>query len=56
MKATQAEAPKFYKVFKIGRISQRRQILRKGLTESEAQKVVQSYPDSNRSMVCYTKQ
>jgi hypothetical protein len=45
-----------YKVVKIGRVSMRRQILRRGLTESEAQRVVKSYPNSNRSMVVYMKQ
>jgi len=45
-----------YKVVKIGRISRRRTILRKGLTEAEAQRVVQSYPNSNRSMVVYFKE
>jgi len=45
-----------YKVFKIGRISRRIAILRKGLTEAAAQRVVSSYPDSSRSMVCYTKE
>jgi hypothetical protein len=44
-----------YKVYKVGRISMRRQILRRNLTESEAQRLVRSYPDSSRSMVCYTK-
>lgn len=47
---------KLYKVVKIGRKSGRREILRKGLTEAEAQRAVNSYPDSNRSMVVYTAQ
>lgn len=45
-----------YKVVKVFRVSGRRQILERGLTEKEAQRVVQSFPDSNRSMVIYTKQ
>jgi len=49
------ETPILYKVVKIGRISNRRQILHKHLTESEAQRVVRSYPDSSRSMVIYTR-
>ena len=47
---------KLYKVVKIGRISNRRKILRRNLTEAEAQRVVKSYPDSNRSMVVYQSQ
>ncbi len=49
------QTPRF-KVFKVGRKSGRRSIIRKGLTESEAQRLVRSYPNSNRSMVCYTRQ
>lgn len=45
-----------FKVVKVMRKSQRRQILRKGLTEAEAQRVVKSYPNSSRSIVIYTKQ
>jgi hypothetical protein len=44
-----------YKVYKVGRISIRRAILRRNLTEADAQAVVRSYPNSSRSMVCYTK-
>ena len=45
-----------YKVVKLFRVSGRRNVLRRYLTESEAQRVVNSYPDSSRSMVIYTKQ
>ncbi len=45
-----------YKVVKLFRVSGRRQVLERGLTESEAQRVVNRYPDSNRSMVLYLKQ
>jgi hypothetical protein len=47
---------KLFKVYKVGRKSGRRSIIRRNLTESEAQRLVRSYPDSNRSMVCYTAQ
>ena len=47
---------KKFKVYKVGRKSSRRTILRRNLTESEAQQVVRSYPSSSRSMVCYTAQ
>jgi hypothetical protein len=45
-----------YKVVRTMRVSQRRSILRKGLTLAEARRVVAKYPDSSRSMVWYTKQ
>jgi hypothetical protein len=45
-----------YKVVKMGRISRRREVLRRGLTIEEAKRVVNSYPDSFRSMVYFTKQ
>jgi len=45
-----------YKVVKIQRVSGNRRILKKDLTESEAQRIVQSYPDSENSMVVYMKQ
>ena len=48
--------PQLYKVFKVGRISQRRQIIRKNLSEQDAQSLVTRYPNSTRSMVCYTRQ
>jgi hypothetical protein len=47
---------KKFKVFKVGRKSGRRSIIRRNLTESEAQQLVRQYPNSNRSMVCYTAQ
>jgi hypothetical protein len=47
---------KKFKVYKVGRKSGRRSILRRDLTEAEAQRVVKSYPNSSRSMVCYTAQ
>jgi len=45
-----------YKVVKLFRVSQRREILRRGLTLEEAKSVVNSYPDSSRSMVVFYKQ
>jgi len=45
-----------YKVVKLFRVSQRRQVLRRGLTRDEAKSLVNSYPNSNRSMVVFMKQ
>jgi len=45
-----------YKVVKIFRVSRRRQVLARNLTRDEAKKLVNSYPDSSRSMVVFYKQ
>jgi hypothetical protein len=45
-----------YKVVKFMRVSNRRQILRRGLTRDEAIRVVNSYPDSNRSLVGFERE
>lgn len=45
-----------YKVVKLFRVSRRREVLSRGLTLDEARRVVNSYPDSNRSMVIFCKQ
>lgn len=45
-----------YKVYKVFRISRKRQILRRGLTRDEAIILVNSYKDSSRSMVVFDKQ
>jgi hypothetical protein len=45
-----------YKVVKIFRKSNRREIIRRNLTIEEAKRVVNSYPDSNTSMVVFYKQ
>jgi hypothetical protein len=45
-----------YKVVKFFKKSNRRQVLRRGLTLDEAKRVVNSYPDSNTSLVGFTKQ
>lgn len=49
------EQEKNCKVVKIFRKSGRRQTLETNLTEPQAQRVVQSYPDSNTLMVVYFK-
>lgn len=45
-----------YKVVKVMRISRRRKVLKRGLTEEEARQKVRQYPSSSRSMVVYFKQ
>lgn len=45
-----------YKVYKLFRKSRRKEILRRGLTREQAIQLVQSYPDSNNSMVVFDKQ
>ena len=45
-----------YKVYKIMRKSGRRQVIRRGLTREEAKHLVNTYPDSTRSMVVFDKQ
>jgi hypothetical protein len=45
-----------YKVVKIFRVSRRRQVLERNLTREQAMRVVNSFPDSNRSMVVFYKQ
>lgn len=45
-----------YKVYKIFRVSRRREIIETGLTRDEAMRVVARYPDSSRSMVVFDKQ
>ena len=51
-----SEKIQLYKVVKFFRVSGRRKILRRGLTRDEAKRVVNSYPDSNRSLVGFEKQ
>jgi hypothetical protein len=41
---------------KVFRVSSRREVLRRNLTKDEAMRVVNSYPDSSRSMVIFTRQ
>ena len=48
---------RIYKVYKIGRkngMSGRRKLLGKNLTRDEAKKLVNSYANSNKSMVLFT--
>jgi hypothetical protein len=45
-----------YKVYKVFRKSNRREVIRRGLTRNEAMQLVNSYPDSSRSMVVFDKQ
>ena len=45
-----------YKVIKVFRVSGRREIIERDLTIEQAKRVVNSYPDSNRSIVVFTKQ
>jgi hypothetical protein len=45
-----------YKVVKIFRKSNRREIIRRNLTIDEAKRIVNSYPDKNNSMVVFSKQ
>jgi hypothetical protein len=45
-----------YKVYRVFRVSGRREIIERGLTREEAMRVVNSYPNSNHSMVVFDKQ
>ena len=45
-----------YKVVKVFRVSGRRKILHKNLSKETAKRIVNSHPNSNRSMVVFTKQ
>lgn len=45
-----------YKVFRVYRNSARRVVLQMNLTRDEAIQMVRSFPDSEKSMVCFTKQ
>lgn len=45
-----------YKVYKVFRVSNRREIIKRGLSLDEAKRLVNRYPDSNRSMVVFSKQ
>lgn len=53
---TETQNKPLFKVYKVARKSCRRSIIRRNLTEPEAQQLVRSYPNSSRSMVCYTRQ
>ena len=56
MKTIEKEYIGTYNVTKVFRKSCRKSILRRGLTREEAIRVVNSYPNSSRSMVVFNKQ
>ena len=45
-----------YKVYKVFKVSRKRQIIARDLTRDEAKSLVNLYPDSNTSMVVFDKQ
>ena len=45
-----------YKVYRVYRKSSRRQVIERGLTRKEAQRLVSTFPDSPTSMVVFDKQ
>ena len=45
-----------YKVYKVYRNSGRRQAIEKNLSREQAQRLVQSFPNSEKSMVVFTQQ
>ena len=45
-----------YKVVKIFRKSNRRELIRRNLSIDEAKRLVNSYPDKNNSMIVFYKQ
>lgn len=56
MQTTEKKYIGTYKVYKIFRVSMRRKIIRRGLTIDDAKRLVNSYPNSTRSMVVFSKQ
>jgi hypothetical protein len=44
-----------YKVLRVFRRSQRRQVIERYLTEADAKRLVNQFPDSNTSMVIFTR-
>jgi len=56
MNTTEKEYTGTYKVVKLFRVSQRRQVIERNLTRDEAIRVVNRYPNSNTSMVVFYKQ
>lgn len=53
---TRVKTKGLYVVYKVFRVSQRKQILKINLSREEAQRVVNSYPNSSRSMVVFNQQ
>lgn len=56
MKNQTEQTEKKYIVHKVFRKSGRRQVIAKNLTRDEAKRLVNSYPDSNTSMVIFNEQ
>ena len=56
MKTTEQTYIGTYKVYKVYRVSCRREVIARGLTREEAKAIVNRYPDSDRSMVVFDKQ
>lgn len=56
MKNQEQEYTGTYKVVKVFRKSQRREVMERNLTRDEAIRVVNRYPNSNTSMVVFYKQ
>ena len=56
MKAKESIYTGTYKVYRVFRVSGRREVIARGLTREEAKSIVNRYPDSNRSMVVFDKQ
>ena len=48
--------PELYKVYKVWRNSDRRQVLEKNLTREQAIRIVKSHPNRKKTMVIFTKQ
>ncbi len=49
------ETPQLYKVYKVGRKSYRKKVLAKNISRDAAIAMVNTYKDSNRSMVVFDK-
>ena len=45
-----------YKVYRVFKQSRKRVIIEKGLSREQAQRLVNSFPDSNTNMVVFDKQ
>lgn len=54
-RSLKGEEPK-YIVFKVYRNSARREILHRNMSLEEAKRIVNSFPNRKKSMVCFTKQ
>ena len=45
-----------FKVYRVSRKTARKTVLERNLTREQAKRLVNSFPDSDKSMVCFTKQ